>query len=129
MLLVDTSVWIDFFNDNKHAEITFLENSIKNRIDISYCGVILTEILQGIKTTKDYVLTKKAFTSFTYLEMHEEIFIEAADIFRKLQRKGITIRKTMDCLIAAVAIVYQTPLLHRDRDFDPIVRYCGLKTP
>ena len=104
------------------------ENAIQHHQEIIICGVILTEILQGISDTKEYKVVSASLAPFSFVEMTRETFILAADIFRKLRKKWITIRKTVDCLIAAVAIENNFLLLHHDKDFIPIEKYCDLKT-
>jgi predicted nucleic acid-binding protein len=95
--------------------------------DICVCGVVLTEVLQGIREDTDYRKTRTKFEHFLFLPMKPDTFVRAADLYRFLRRKGITIRKPIDCMIAAVAIEHAIPLLHNDRDFEPIAKYCGLK--
>ncbi len=128
MAIVDTTVWIDFFADHKFPHVTALESLIRNKDDICISGVILTEVLQGIRQEKEYQKTKERFDSFIFLPMTQVTFIKAADIYRSLRCKGITIRKPIDCMIASAAIEYDIQLLHNDRDFDPIEKHCGLKT-
>ncbi len=121
MVLVDTSVWIDFFKNKESAEVNLLQRAIVDREDIAICGLILTDVLQGIKTNKEYDLVLESFESLSFLEMDKEVYILAANIYRELRKNGITIRKSIDCLIAAVAISHNIPLLHNDKDFEPIV--------
>lgn len=127
MVIVDTTVWIDFFSGSSQKHVKILENLIAEREDICICGIILTEILQGVREDTAYKKTKQLLGSLMFLPMQHSSFILSADIYRKLRRKGITIRKTMDCMIAAVAIQHDIPLVHNDRDFIPIEKHCGLK--
>ncbi len=126
MLLVDTTVWIDFFASREQPHVQLLEDAFLRDEDICVCGVVLTEVLQGIRETKDYRKTRKHFESLIFLPMILETFISSADIYRQLRRRGITIRNAVDCMIAAVAIEHDVPLLHNDRDFEPIAKHCGL---
>jgi len=128
MVIVDTTVWIDFFAGQESPHVAALESLVLNKDDICICGLILTEVLQGIRKEKEYKETKKRFNSFIFLPMTHVTFIKAADIYRSLRRKGITIRKPIDCMISSVAIEHDIQLLHNDRDFDPIEEHCGLKT-
>ncbi len=128
MLLVDTTVWIDFFASRPRPHVKLLEDSLRRDEDICTCGVILTEVLQGIRNDREYGKTKNYFNSLLFLQMTLKTFIASADIYRRLRQKGITIRKPVDCMIAAVAIENEVPLLHSDKDFDPIEKHCGLKT-
>jgi predicted nucleic acid-binding protein len=127
MVLVDTTVWIDFFSGISVPHVTMLENLIDIEEDLSLCGVILAEVLQGIREEKDYVRIKNYFNDLLILPMQDETFIYAADIYRALRKRGITIRKPVDCMIASVAIENDIPLLHNDRDFDYIAKYANLR--
>ena len=127
MILVDTTVWIDFFSARSYPHVQTLENLILNREDISLCGIILTEVLQGIRKDSEFNRTRELFTNLIFLPMHYSIFLRSAEIYRILRRKGITIRKPVDCMIAAVAIERDIPLLHNAKDFIPIENHFGLK--
>ena len=127
MVLVDTTVWVDFLNDKKTVHVQALERLVADEEDICTCGVILTEVLQGIRDEAEYKRTYSRFGAFLYLPMHRHTFVKAAELYRSLRRRGITIRKTVDCMIAAVATEHKVPLLHNDKDFDPIEKFCGLK--
>jgi len=125
--MVDTTVWIDFFRDQPTPEVQTLEQLIEIREDICVCGLILTEVLQGIRNDADYTLTLSRFETFLFLPMNQHTFVKAAELYRQLRRQGITVRNTVDCMIAAVAIEHDIPLLHKDRDFKPLAEFCGLK--
>lgn len=127
VILVDTTVWIDFFRGRNTTQVQNLERLISENRDICVCGVILTEILQGIREDKDYTAALTSLESFIYLPMRQMTFKKAAEMYRTLRRKGVTIRNAVDCMIAAVAIEHDIPLLHNDRDFIPISKNCGLK--
>lgn len=126
MILVDTTVWIDFFAARETKQVSKLIQIIEQKEELCMIGVILTEILQGVKNPKEYKQVHYLLESLFYLEIKKDIFILAAEIYRSLRLRGITIRKTLDCIIAASAIQYQVPLLHNDRDFDPIEKYFDL---
>jgi hypothetical protein len=127
MVLVDTSVWIDFFRGKSTPEICELEQLLGEGEDICTCGIILTEVLQGIRENSDYRKTLARFDAFLYLPMNRSTFLAAASLYRSLRRKGVTIRKPVDCMIAAVSMEHDVPLMHHDRDFDPMETHCGLK--
>jgi hypothetical protein len=120
MVLVDTIVWIDFFGNRPEPHVAVLEALIKGDEDICLCGVILTEVLQGIRSDADYRKTREYLDALIILPMHPVTFVRAAELYRSLRKKGVTIRKPIDCIIAAVAIENDLPLLHNDRDFDHI---------
>ena len=127
MVLIDTTVWIDFFAGRQLPHVSVLERLIKNREDICICGIILTEVLQGIREKSEFRKTKELFNAMIFLPMPYAVFLGAAEIYRTLRRKGITIRNSVDCMIASVAIKNDIRLLHNDRDFTPIEKHLGLK--
>ena|SRR3990172_2363660 len=128
MVLVDTTVWIDFFSGLPTPQVSELESLISKREDICLCGVILTEVLQGIRDDKEYAKTGAIFSDLLYFQMTRETFLLAAHIYRSVRAKGITIRNSIDCMIAAVCIENKVALLHNDRDFDLISKYFALKS-
>jgi predicted nucleic acid-binding protein len=127
MILVDTTVWIDFFAARSLPHVALLESLIERREDICICGIILAEVLQGIRKDSEFQKTRDLFNNLIFLPMHYPVFLGSADIFRKLRSKRIAIRKSLDCMIASVAIENDIPLLHNDKDFQPIEKHCSLK--
>lgn len=127
MILVDTSVWIDFFAGRDLPHVAALERFIVENEDLALCGTILTEILQGIADDKAYRRVRSDLSPLIMLPMPEAVFIRAAHIYRKLRKTGITIRKSNDCIIAATALEHRCRLLHNDKDFLPIAEYFSLK--
>ena len=127
MILVDTSVWVDYFNGIINRKTNNLDTILGNDIVIT-CDIILTEILQGFRNDKDYRIAKKHMDSIYYYQLiNKDISIKAADNFRFLKTKGITLRKTTDILIGTFCIEYNIPLLHNDKDFEPMEKYLDLK--
>jgi len=118
MTAVDTSVWIDLFAGRDTPEVVTLQALISEREDICICGVILTEVLQGIRDERAYRRTEAILSNLIFLPMARETFLLAARIYRSLRAQGITIRNTVDCMIAAVCMAHNARLLHNDRDFD-----------
>lgn len=127
MVLVDTTVWIDFFAGQMLTHIETFESLLEQEEDICICGIILTEVLQGIRKETEFQKTKNLFNSLIFLPMSYSTFLQSAKIYRKLGQKGIIIRKSIDCMIASVALENNISLLHNDKDFLPIERYCKLK--
>ncbi|MEN6507949.1 MAG: PIN domain nuclease [Smithella sp.] len=127
MILVDTTVWIDFFSDRPLPHVKALENFLVNREDLCICGIILAEVLQGIRKDSDFERTKNLFNNLLFLPMRYSTFLKSAEIYRSLRQKGITIRKPVDCMIASVALENEIALLDNDKDFDPIEKCCGMK--
>lgn len=126
MILVDTSVWIDFFRGNTLPYVQRLEQWIEQGENIVLCGVILTEILQGIREESSYQRTRCYLAVLRLLPMTKDVFVEAAQIYRALRAQGITVRKPIDCMIAATALVYKAALLHNDHDFLLIAQHYPL---
>ena len=127
MTLVDTSVWIDFFGGRDLPHVATLERFILDNQDLALCGIILTEILQGIADDTTYRRVRRYLGPLIMLPMPEAVFVRAADIYRKLRKQGITMRKTNDCIIAATALEHQCQLLHKDKDFAPMAKHYPLK--
>lgn len=127
MTLVDTSVWIDLFAGRQNAHVAKLEHLINENEDLCICGVVLMEVLHGIREKSAYLRTRDILLDLLFLPMDKQTFILAADIYRRLRSAGITIRNSIDCLIAAVCIDHDVSLLHNDRDFDRIARHFALR--
>jgi len=127
MILVDTSVWIDFFGGHQLSHVGKLETLISKGEEIAICGVILTEIFQGIRDKQQFLETEERLDTLILLPMNRSTFIMAAHIYRSLRTKGITIRKSIDCMIAAAALENKAYLLHNDRDFKVITEHFPLK--
>ena len=120
MILVDTSVWIDFFSGRDSPHVNMVETLIQEREDLCTCGVVLTEVLQGIRDNKEFENTRTTLSDIIFLPMDKEVFRLAADIYRTCRSHGITIRNSIDCMIAATCIKHSVGLLHNDKDFDLI---------
>lgn len=128
MILVDTSVWIDFFNGMDSKEKDQLRQLIINHEQIALTDVILTEILQGIRNEHQYERVKNTLLQLNILHaVLVKTYIHAAEIYRSCRSKGFTVRKTNDCLIAAVAIESNCLLLHKDKDFAAIAQCVELQ--
>lgn len=127
MVLVDTTVWIDFFAGRNEPHVMSLQELIESEEDLSLCGVILAEVLQGIRSDADCIKTKEYLGDLIFLPMRHSTFVKSAEIYRSLRKKGITIRKSVDCMIASVAIEYDIHLLHNDRDFNQIAKHSILR--
>ncbi|MCA9443556.1 MAG: PIN domain nuclease [Candidatus Omnitrophica bacterium] len=127
MVLVDSSAWIEFFGGKDSRPVRSIEGLIDRNESLCICGIVLTEVLQGIRSDSAFRKTRDHFEDLVYLPMSQETFHQAAIIYRSLRKRGITVRKSVDCMIAAVAIEFDIPLLHADRDFEPIQKHCGLR--
>lgn len=123
-LLIDTSVWIDFFNGKESREVKILIDYIENDGPIFLTPTIVQEILQGISSDKYFDKIKSDLLAFDILNDDAlEMALGAVNIYRKLRKKGVTIRKSNDCLIAHYANKHGLEILHSDRDFDMIKKY------
>ena len=126
MILVDTSVWIDYLNGKESSLTNILDKALIDGL-VSIGDLILLEILQGIKTEREYNKTRTALALLERYEMFGHNMVEkCAENFRFLRKKGITIRKTNDVIIATFCIENNLPLLFSDRDFIPFVDHLGL---
>ena len=126
MILVDTSVWIDYFNDIDSPHSDSLDLALSEST-AAIGDIIFLEILQGFRSDKDYKNTKQQLLKLDRYEMFGNHMVElCADNYRKLRKKGITIRSTTDVIIATFCIENNLPLLFRDRDFHPFVKHLGL---
>ena len=127
MILIDSSVWIDYFRGTLTPCTRKLDGLLGSE-PLAIGDLILTEVLQGFDRERDFIQAKKLLTSLKVLELGgRDIAIQAARNFRMLRNLGITVRKTIDSLIATHCIAHSHTLLHDDRDFDPFVRHLGLK--
>ena len=127
-ILVDTSVWVNFFKDIPTKSSDFLNDNLDNII-ITTCPTIVQEVLQGVVSNKDRQTVGLYFNGFTRLsEDSYQLAVQAADLYRSLRKEGITIRKPNDCLIAAYAIKNNLALLHDDKNFEFIASKSSLKT-
>lgn len=127
MLILWRLLWIDYFSGNDSAEADFLDRTLGNRA-VAIGDLILTEVLQGFRHDKDYKVAKSLLEELTVFELlGTEMAIQNTDNFRKLRKKGITIRKTADVIIASYCIEHNLPLLFSDKDFQPFVEHLGLR--
>lgn len=121
-LLVDTSVWVDFFNGESSSEARTLVSFLEADASIATCGVVIVEFFQGLVRATDRERLRPYFLGLDYLSPKEpDTYFEAADLFRALRRRGITVRSTLDCLIARLAVEHDVALLAKDKDFKYIV--------
>ena len=126
MILVDTSVWIDYLNGTQNRHTDTLDSGIVEGV-VAIGDLIFLEILQGIRNDRDYSKTKQTLLTLDQYDMFGKGMAEkCANNYRALRKKGITIRKTADVIIATFCIEKKIPLLFLDRDFIPFVDHLGL---
>jgi hypothetical protein len=127
MTIVDTSVWIDFIADRQTVQTLWLQRQIETE-RVGFSDLILYELLQGIRGDAQFEQLRERLADFELLPtMSAGLEVKAAQNYRSLRKRGITIRKTVDCLVATFCIEGGHELLHNDRDFDPFEEHLGLK--
>ena len=128
MILVDSGVWIDYFNGVDNKQTSTLNDTLGIR-PVAVGDLILTEVLQGFREDEDYKIAKSLFDELTVFDLlGKDMAIKSADNFRALRKRGITIRKTVDIIIASFCIEMKIPLLFTDKDFKPFIKHLGLTT-
>jgi predicted nucleic acid-binding protein len=125
LVLVDTSIWIEVFK--RHAGIEL--SSIADLEEIATCLPVVQEVLQGFRDESAFHVAREAMLSFPLIEapMAESLYMEAVALYRSARRQGITVRSSIDCLIAACALRHDLTVLHHDRDFKALARVSALK--
>jgi predicted nucleic acid-binding protein len=127
VILVDSSVWIDYFRSADTPQVALLD-SFFGRSRIAVGDLIAAEVLQGVRDQREYKWVKKTLDAFDHIDLAGyELAIKASENYRLLRGRGITIRKTIDTLIATRCIEDGLTLLHADRDFLPFATHLGLK--
>ena len=128
MILVDSSVWIDYFRGTPTPQAEKLDSLLGSE-PVATGDLVLTEVLQGFDSERDFNQARKLLTSLIVVDLvGQDIAIQAARNFRALRALGITVRKTIDTVIATRCIVSGLTLLYSDRDFDPFVQHLGLRS-
>lgn len=126
MIVVDSSVWIDYFTGAANKKTDALDKTLGQRL-VAAGDLILTEVLQGFRLDQDYEAAKALFDDLTIFEMlGKNMALKSAENFRALRKKGVTVRKTADVIIASFCIERKLPLLFSDKDFKPFVEHLGL---
>jgi predicted nucleic acid-binding protein len=128
VILVDSSVWIDYFRGRSTPQTDFLDARLGEEL-IAIGDLILTEVLQGFDRSRDFEAARRLLTTLTIIELcGPQIAVRAAQNFRTLRALGVTPRKTIDTIIATCCIEQNLPLLYSDREFDPFVDRLGLRS-
>jgi hypothetical protein len=115
VILVDTSVWIEVFRARRPLDI----ETIVDFDDVATCLPVIQEVLQGFRDEAAYRRARESMLSLPIVEspLAEDVFVQAVDLYRSARRGGVTVRSSVDCLIAACAIRHDLEVLHRDRDY------------
>lgn len=128
MVLIDSSVWINYFNGSSTWQTEILDQMLL-QIPLFTGDLILTEVLQGFRKDKEYNNAREVMDILACKQMAgHEIAIKSADNYRKLRKKGIIVIKTIDVIIGTFCINNDIPLLHDDKAFEPMEKYLGLKS-
>jgi len=127
MIVVDSSVWIDYFNGTANPQTEKLD-ALLGEEPLAVGDIILTEVLQGFGADRDFNTAKAMLLNLTVFDMlGQRNAVASAENFRVLRKKGVTVRKTVDCIIATFCIENNHGLLYSDRDFLPFVEHLGLR--
>lgn len=127
MILVDSTVWIDYFRGTDTPQVELLDGMF-GRTPLAVGDLIVAEVLQGVQDDREFDLVRKTLDTFTQIDLAgHDIAVKAARNFRILRAKGITVRKTIDTIIATRCIADSLTLLHNDKDFIPFQLHLGLR--
>lgn len=127
MIVVDTTVWVDFFRDSPTWQVAHLVGLVDHDEAVCLTDVILTEVLQGLRTDRDAHRVERRLAAFDVLRLEElDDFRRAASLYRQARSTGYTIRRTLDCLIASVCVRDEAVLLHADADFEHLAACTAL---
>ena len=127
MILVDSSVWIDYFNGRSTWQTDTLDDLLSD-VPVIMGDLILAEILQGFRSDKDFESAKSYLSDLPFRQMGGyQVAVQSAQNFRTLRKRGVTVRKTIDVIIGTFCILEGLSLLHDDRDFDPMATHFSLK--
>jgi predicted nucleic acid-binding protein len=127
MLVVDTTVWIDYFNGVENSQTDFL-HTVLDKTPILIGDLILTEVLQGFRHDPDFEKVRRTLGKYMQASMvSPALAVQSARNYRFLRQKGVTVRKTVDSLIATYCIENDHELLHNDSDFDGYEKHLGLR--
>jgi predicted nucleic acid-binding protein len=129
-MIFDSTIWIDYLRGVKSTYTDLLDKKLDSygQIDVHLCPPIFQEVLQGIRISEKYEAVKELLITSQFLQIDSYFAADGASfIYRNLRSKGITIRKSNDCLIAFYAIRFKTSLVHNDNDFNEIAKHTSLK--
>lgn len=126
-IFVDSSVWVNFFNDIQSSKVDLL-GGLLGTAPLVLGDLVVSEVLQGFREDRDFERAKEALLRFPIHSMGGlDLALASASNYRMLRRKGITVRKTIDCWIATFCLRHGLELLHDDRDFEPFATHLGLR--
>jgi predicted nucleic acid-binding protein len=121
-VLVDTSAWVDYLNGFASPAADALTDLLRGDEDICTCGIVVAEVFQGLRRDRERGAIQRSFQDLLFLEPSGiELYLRAAELYRSLRKQGVTVRSTVDCIIAALAEEADCALLARDSDMDAIL--------
>jgi predicted nucleic acid-binding protein len=127
-MLVDTSAWIEWLRGTGSKPDLTLRGAFDQGTSLWVSGVIVQEMLQGSRTERQAAELSRLLATFESIEpVYPDTYEHAASIYRRCRRAGRTVRTTIDCLVGALALEHDLPVLAHDRDFDALARVCGLR--
>lgn len=128
MMVVDSSVWIDYFNGVVTRQTERLHAHLRDEF-VVIGDIILAEVLQGFRKDSDFRRARQLLGTLIFKEMlGRDLAVKSAQNYRYLRKQGVTVRKTIDVMIATFCIQNRLPLLHSDKDFEPMSKHLGLKS-
>ena len=127
MIIVDSNTWADFFNGAPDPHVRRLDNALKEEEDLAVIPIIITEVLQGFRTDSGFRRARQVLLALPVIEPTVDCHVRAAQLFRLLRRKGITVRGAVDCIIAQTCLDAGAELLSPDVDFERIARHTRLR--
>ena len=127
MMIVDSNTWADFFNGAKNSHVERLDKALQEEDDLAVIPIIITEVLQGFRTDTGFKRAQVVLVSLPVLHPTVDRHVRAAHLFRRLRRKGVTVRGAVDCVIAQTCLDTNAELLSPDADFERIARHTPLR--
>ena len=127
MIIVDSNTWADFFNGASTSHVERLDLALEEEEDMGVLPIIITEVLQGFRSTSGFRRARRVLLALPVIEPTIDCHVRAANLFRSLRRKGITVRGAVDCIIAQACLDIDAELLSPDADFKRIARHTPLR--
>jgi predicted nucleic acid-binding protein len=127
MIIVDSNTWADFFNGVLSPHVQRLDLALQDEEDLAVLPIIITEVLQGFRTDTGFQRAQRVLVALPVIHPTVDCHVRAARLFRSLQRKGVTVRGAVDCVISQTCMDLQAELLSPDSDFAHIARYAPLR--
>jgi predicted nucleic acid-binding protein len=127
VIVVDSNCWADFFNGTPTPHVQRLETALRDEEDLTVLPVIITEVLQGFRTDSGFRSAERILVSLPVIHPRVDCHVRAAQMYRLLKRKGVTVRGAVDCIIAQTCIDLDAELLSPDTDFEQIARRTPLR--